>query len=476
MQDKGQPTGGANERPNQRAKSDWSQKKVTVLGLGRSGLATARYLRAAGAQVLISESAQVKGREAELADLAKIGVQVETGGHSDAAVKDTDLIVTSPGIPPTAEVIVKAQAAGKEVICDIELAWRELSIPMIAITGTNGKSTTCALVAHLLRTAGYKAVACGNIGVPILSCLEEFPDYLVVEVSSFQLHYCPSFRPQVAVWLNLTPDHLEWHGGLAAYRQAKEKLFANLAEDSFAVLNDVDPAVRECPTKAEIFPFSAEQDLDSSIQAAFVDEGLLMYRVDGFTNVLCSPDQLQIIGKHNIENALAAVSACACLRVPADKILEGLKSFPPLEHRLEYVATIHGVRFFNDSKGTNPASTVKALEAFGDEKIVLIAGGRDKGTDLTELVDAIKKHANAVIVLGEAADRFQENFQKAGIASVHKVASMEEAVEYGLNLGKGPVVLSPACASFDMFKDYEERGRVFKNLVHTRLEKIAPRR
>jgi UDP-N-acetylmuramoylalanine--D-glutamate ligase len=454
----------------------WSKRKVTVLGLGRSGFTAAQYLRSKGAEVFLSEGGKAEGEKAAQAQhLEKMGVKVETGGHTDAAIAFGEFIVVSPGIPPSSPVIQSAVRAGKEVICDIELAYRSANIPIIAITGTNGKSTTCALTSHILETAGLKAPACGNFGVPIMSVLDQNPNYLVAEVSSYQAYYSSRLAPKVAVWLNLTPDHIEWHGNLDNYITAKMKLFASQRSDQYAVLNFDDPIVSNFDPPSEMFTFSADNDLDQVIQGAMVMRDYLWYRILGGTEKVCHKDQLKIIGKHNLENALAAISVAAILDVPHAKIVEGVTSFTALEHRLEYAGTVDGVKFFNDSKATNPTSTIKALEAFGDEKLVLIAGGRDKGTSLADLVLSIKKHVAEVILLGEAKDRFAQALAEVAYRNVHRVNSLEDAVELGSSLKKGPVVLSPACASFDMFKDYEERGRVFKDIVRTRLEKVASR-
>lgn len=456
----------------------WSGRKVTVLGLGRSGSSTAAYLLARGAAVTVSEYGKAEGEKlAEAESIKKLGATVETGGHSDKAINGADLIVTSPGIAPHTEVIKRATDLGKEVISDIELAYREVKgdIPIIAITGTNGKSTTCALTSWILENCDLLAPACGNFGVPILDQIDKEPDYLVAEVSSYQLYYCPTFAPQIGVWLNLTPDHLEWHSGLNGYIEAKQKMFLNQTASDYAVLNDDDPIVANFSPPSEVFPFSVSTEEESAIQTAYMRGEYLCYRMDGMSNIVCSQDDLKIIGKHNLENALAAISVAAILRLPHEKLVRGLTSFRALEHRLEFVGTVDGVDFYNDSKATNPTSTVKALEAFGEyRKVVLIAGGRDKGTALDELVRAVRKHVAEVILIGEAKERFAEALQGAGFRNVKSAVSMEEAIDLGASLKKGPVVLSPACASFDMFKDYEDRGRVFKSLVRARLEKVAP--
>lgn len=455
-------------------------KKVTILGLGRSGSSAAEYLLNQGMQVFVSDGgASTPEREAEAEHLRKLGARVEIGEHSEEALNFGDFIITSPGISPSSEVMKRAhqRVPNKEVICDVELAFRDTKIPIIAVTGTNGKSTTCALISHILTGAGKSAPACGNFGVPILDEITKPHDYLVVEVSSFQLHYTTTFAPDIAVWLNLTPDHVDWHGTLEEYVKAKSKLFKNMQHNQFAVLNEDDPMVSSFapPADPEIFPFSVATSLDYAIQGAFMKDDFLWYRLDGKTRLLCPKGDLKIIGKHNLENALSAVAVCALIGIPEEKIVEGLKSFTALEHRLEYVAEIEGTRFFNDSKATNPNSTIKALEAFGNESVVLIAGGKDKGTSLHDLMVAVSRYASDVILLGEAKDRFQRALKDFGYENVHTVDSLEQAIELGGSLKRGPVVLSPACASFDMFKNYEERGRVFKNLVHKRAEMAASR-
>lgn len=454
--------------------TDWTNENVLVLGLGRSGISAAEYLARRKARVLLSESAEVNETKAEqAARLQALGVEVEFGGHSERARNFSKLVVVSPGISPGSEIIRQLEEQKKDIICDVELAYRETKIPIVGITGTNGKSTTTALVSHILATAGFKAPACGNFGVPVLDILEKQPDYLVTEISSYQLHYCSTLAPKVAVWTNLTPDHIEWHGNLDSYTEAKKRLFANQRSNQYAVLNADDPIVSQFLPPSEIFAFSVNTTMDSSVQCAFMQYGFLVCRSTGKTQILCHKEDLKIFGNHNLENALAAVSVAVVLNVPLEKIIEGLKSFPGLEHRLEFVATINGINFYNDSKGTNPDSTIKALEAFGSQKIVLIAGGRDKHTPLEDLVHCIGQHASDVILLGEAKERFRGALNDGGFKNIQIVRSMEEAVDVSLGLGRGPVVLSPACASFDMFKDFEDRGRVFKNIVQSRAERMA---
>ncbi len=452
---------------------DFTNKKVTILGLAKTGMATARYLADSGAKVLVSEGGKLTGAKLEQAEeLKRLKIEVESGEHTQEALAQADLIVTSPGIPPTSAVIERLKSLGKEAISDIELASRQTTVPTIAVTGTNGKSTTTALISFILELNGYKAPACGNIGLPVFAALKSKPDYLVMEVSSYQAYYSNTFAPYIGVWINLTPDHLDWHGGLDEYIAAKAKLFARQNEKQFAILNIDDKIVAATKTKAQLFPFSVEGVLPKASPGAFMDGNNLSYRTANQTESACTVDELQVIGRHNLENALAAIAAAHLIGLTKNQIREGLTKFKGLFHRLEYVETIDGVRCYNDSKATNTDSTIRALQSF-KEKIVLIAGGKDKGTDLTEFARLVKLQAAAVILLGEAKERFEQALIKENVENIHKVNSLEEAVDFGLKLKAGPLLLSPACASFDMFRDFEDRGDVFKDIVRSRGKKTA---
>ncbi|HEY9678239.1 MAG TPA: UDP-N-acetylmuramoyl-L-alanine--D-glutamate ligase [Drouetiella sp.] len=445
------------------------------MGLGRSGIATAKYLATNGADVWLSEAEETPDKAQKAKSLKALGVRVEFGKPNDEFAQFGEFIVTSPGIKPDHEIFLKAKELGREVISDVELAFRETRTPIIAITGTNGKSTTTALISHILEKSGRVAPACGNIGYPVLDQLERRPDYLVIEVSSYQLHYTSKFAPFIGIWLNLTPDHLDWHGSLDEYIKDKRKLFLNQKPDQYSVLNMDDATVAATPGRSEVFPFSPTTELDSSVQGAFMKDGYLAYRFRGRTRIVCHQSELQILGQHNLENALAAISACAIVGVDPSEIELYLKEFAGLEHRLEFVATINGVKYYNDSKATNTDSAIKALESFPSDKVVLIAGGKDKGTALGDFVHSVKSHASAVILIGEAKERFANALKEGGVENIYPVDTLEEAVDLGGKLNLGPVVLSPACASFDMFKDFEDRGRVFKDIVRARLQKVAPK-
>ncbi|MCW5824519.1 MAG: UDP-N-acetylmuramoyl-L-alanine--D-glutamate ligase [Cyanobacteria bacterium TGS_CYA1] len=457
-------------------------RNVTVFGLGRSGLASIRYLKRLGFDIFVSDAApENKVPDTVREELKKLSVECEFGGHTQKCLAKAKLCIVSPGMAPNLPIIVTARERGIEVVSDIEFAFRrasEAKMPIVAVTGTNGKSTTTALISHILSSSGLCAPYCGNIGVPILEVLTEAEegkkvDFLVAEVSSYQLEYCTDFAPKVGVWLNLTPDHLDWHQGLEPYIKAKQKLFYKQGMSSFAVLNYDDPIVISTTTMAEIFPFSQKSELENCIQGAYVSDNFICLRRNMQVHVLCRVDQLKIKGAHNVENALAAASCALLLGVDSKAIASALQSFTALEHRLEFIDTIDGIEFFNDSKATNTESTIKALEAFGDQKVVLIAGGKDKGTSLTDLANRVRQCTSAVILIGEAADRFNLNFTQAGVQNIYRVATLDAAVKLALELKLGPVVLSPACASFDMFRDYEERGHVFKNIVRAKQKELA---
>jgi len=294
-------------------------------------------------------------------------------------------------------------------------------------------------------------------------------DFLVVEISSYQAYYTAQLAPFISIWLNLTPDHIEWHGSIEEYIKAKQKLFQHQSANQFAILNLDDPLVAKTETDAQIIGNSSKSELPEYAHAAFLRGEALVYRALGIEYQICYVDELQIIGRHNIENALAAISACAVAGLRPEEIGLYLKEFKALEHRLEYVATINGVAFYNDSKATNTDSAMKALDSFPKDKVVLIAGGRDKGTSLGDFVFSVRNHASAVILIGEAKERFEKALRDGGVEDIYPVGGLEEAVILGEKLQAGPVLLSPACASFDMFKDFEDRGRVFKDIVRSRL-------
>lgn len=443
-------------------------KKVLVLGLSKSGISAAKYLNKIGAEVYITEFRAEKAEDArKIAELKELGIQVEMGGHSDEFIKDSYIAVTSPGIPPRAEIMQKLKDAIVKVISEIELAYTQTQVPFIAITGTNGKTTTTALTAHILSSE-YKAEPCGNYGVPPCDLLEEDIDFMVCECSSFQLEYSNAFRPQISVWTNFTPDHIDWHEGLENYFNAKAKIFKTPQAPAFSLLNAKDEKLLEFSKECggTVFMFAG----DIGENCSYVKDGIIYFKRNGKEEEIISIADCPLIGEHNYQNVMCSVIVAKLEGVPNDKIRESIMSFKVPEHRLEKFAQNEKTVFYNDSKATNPEASLVAINSFNDGDVVLIAGGRDKNTDLKEFCDAINKHIKTVILIGEAAERFDENLKKNGFNNIIREDTMEKAIDKSIELNPDVVLLSPACASFDMYSGYEERGKVFKEYVLSKIK------
>ena len=389
------------------------------------------------------------------------------GGHSDEFIKDSYIAVTSPGIPPRAEIMQKLKDAKVKVISEIELAYTQTQVPFIAITGTNGKTTTTALTAHILSSE-YKAEPCGNYGVPPCDLLEEDIDFMVCECSSFQLEYSNAFRPQISVWTNFTPDHIDWHEGLENYFNAKAKIFKTPQAPAFSLLNAKDEKLLEFSKECggTVFMFAG----DIGENCSYVKDGIIYFKRNGKEEEIISIADCPLIGEHNYQNVMCSVIVAKLEGVPNDKIRESIMSFKVPEHRLEKFAQNEKTVFYNDSKATNPEASLVAINSFNDGDVVLIAGGRDKNTDLKEFCDAINKHIKTVILIGEAAERFDENLKKNGFNNIIREDTMEKAIDKSIELNPDVVLLSPACASFDMYSGYEERGKVFKEYVLSKIK------
>lgn len=443
-------------------------KKVLVLGLSKSGISAAKYLNKIGAEVYITEFRAEKAEDAQkIAELKELGIQVEMGGHSDEFIKDSYIAVTSPGIPPRAEIMQKLKDAKVKVISEIELAYTQTQVPFIAITGTNGKTTTTALTAHILSSE-YKAEPCGNYGVPPCDLLEEDIDFMVCECSSFQLEYSNAFRPQISVWTNFTPDHIDWHEGLENYFNAKAKIFKTPQAPAFSLLNAKDEKLLEFSKECggTVFMFAG----DIGENCSYVKDGIIYFKRNGKEEEIISIADCPLIGEHNYQNVMCSVIVAKLEGVPNDKIRESIMSFKVPEHRLEKFAQNEKTVFYNDSKATNPEASLVAINSFNDGDVVLIAGGRDKNTDLKEFCDAINNHIKTVILIGEAAERFDENLKKNGFNNIIREDTMEKAIDKSIELNPDVVLLSPACASFDMYSGYEERGKVFKEYVLSKIK------
>ncbi len=468
---------------------------VLVLGLGKSGKAAAAYcsnlLGTRVTELVIAAGERNEGAEAAAAEYEAAGAKVLFDTYEFA--QHFDVCIASPGISENSEFYKAAAAASEEVISEVEFAWRESAADStwVAITGTNGKTTTTSLTAHLLQTCGMRAAAVGNIGD---TCLEAVAsgkvDCYVAEVSSYQLASTRNFCPNVAVLLNITPDHLSWHGSFEAYADAKFKVYANCGPGCTVVMDATNDVVR-VQVKMVKAILAAEQGFDyipmgtcrglnesmredecGSAAAAFLGDGVLIVDFKGTKHYLCRASELQIKGEHNASNALAAASAAIALGCDDAKVIEGLKSFAPLEHRIEPCGSVAGVQCYNDSKATNVDATLKALAAFGEERPIVLLGGCDKGTSLDELVAGAEEHCKAVVCFGAAGARFLDAFQGAKLP-VYSATNLEAALDEALaHAQTGDIVtLSPACSSFDEFSCFEERGEVFKQLVASRAAK-----
>jgi UDP-N-acetylmuramoylalanine--D-glutamate ligase len=441
-------------------------KRVLVVGLGRSGVASALFLQSRGARVTVSDAKSEDQLREQIPTLLDAGIAVETGAHGERTFRNQDLIVVSPGVPVDAEPLVQARALGQPVIGEIELASQFLSGPIVAITGSNGKTTTTTLVGEILTASGLKTLVGGNIGTPAISITEKATSEMavVLEVSSFQLETIKSFRPKVAVVLNVTPDHLDRHRTFAAYVDAKARIFENQQGDDFAVLNADDPTCVELAkrTRAQVFWFSREHKVDSG---TLVRERQVIFQRNGSQEAILSVSEIPLKGSHNLENVLAAVCASALMGCAPEKIRAAVVNFKAVEHRLEYVATIQGVEYYNDSKATNVDATIKAVESF-PANIHLILGGKDKGSDYTMLNNLLRERVKAVYTIGAAAEKIRSHIK--GTTQIVSSGNIETALKQASAAARpGDVVLlAPACASFDQFQNYEHRGRVFKELVH----------
>ena len=428
-------------------------------------MASALFLQQRGATVTVSDTKPPDQLKEEIPLLLDHGMTVETGGHGERTFGGQDLIVVSPGVPYDAPQLVQARLQGEPVIGEIELAAENLVGSIIAITGSNGKTTTTTLVGEILAAAGVKTLVGGNIGTPAISLVERAtPETItVLEVSSFQLETIKTFRPKVAVILNITPDHLDRHRTFDAYVNAKARIFENQQGSDFAVLNEDDETCLKLAdvVKAPLFWFSRKKEVG---QGAFVSEGRILFRDAHGEAEIMLVSEIPLKGAHNVDNVLAAVCTAALMGCRPDQIRKAVANFKAVEHRIEYVATINGVEYFNDSKATNVDATIKAVESF-PKNIHLILGGKDKGSPYTVLRDLLRERVKRVYTIGAAAAKIEAEIQ--GSTEVVHAETLENAIKRAHAVAQpGDVVLlAPACASFDQFKSYEHRGRLFKEVV-----------
>lgn len=453
-------------------REDFAGKSAHIIGMARSGLAAVEVLVSLGAHVTVHDRKQVSELPDAIAVCRKAGAAIMTGDDAYKGIAGADFIVISPGVPITNEALILAGKAGIPVLPEIELAYRLSTAPIAAITGTNGKTTTTALIGAMLQASGRKTYIAGNIiagdiRLPLVKAAVQASsdDVIAAEISSFQLEMISSFRPKVGALLNISSDHLDRHPDIETYAAMKARLFEFQRPDDFAVLNaDNEPVMKYLPSiKSRIILFSRLMELKEGV---FIRGSKVIWHIGGIEQVVCDASDMKLRGSHNIENVLAASAVCMALGVEPAAIQSALDEFEPPEHRLEPVANISGVEFLNNSMCTNVDASVRSLEAIGRPAIV-IAGGKDKGSDYTELGKAFVKYAKFVALIGADAELIEKASRSAGYTNIEKTASLQEAVEIAWSHAKpgDTVVLSPGCASFDMFKDFEDRGRQFKSIV-----------
>jgi len=440
-------------------------KPVLVLGMGRSGMAAVRLLKSAGADVFVSEARTADDVADAVAELESLGIRYEVGGHSLAGFPDPDFAVISPGMRIDLPVVRHLKEKGRPIVSEIELAsWMYLGT-IIAVTGSNGKTTTTLWIEHLLRQAGVDAVACGNVGYPFSTLVLEKPKttHAVIEVSSYQLETILTFRPHVSVLTNITPDHLARHGDLEGYAKAKANIWKNQDVNDWAVMPDGDPLIGSISTS--IRPNKVHVGLDRCpAGGAGFEDGALWLQMNGRREKLVDATEMALPGMHNVANALCAAAACRVLQLETGEIAAGLKSFRGVPHRLEKVGQ-NGRVWINDSKATNVDSVRVALEAV-ENKVWLIAGGQDKGAPYEPIHSLVEAKVERLLTIGEGAERLAAEL--GDVTEVVNCETLEMAVDYAAaEAGIGvTVLLSPGCASFDQFKDFEDRGEKFRALVN----------
>ena len=444
-------------------------KKVLVLGLSKSGIAAAKFAKKHGADVYLTEYNDITTKEQS--DNAKMledmGIHVEYGGHSDEFIKKSDIAITSPGISPHSQIIKRVRDEQIPVISELELAYRECDIPFIIITGTNGKTTTTSLTQHILSKK-LKTEACGNIGTPPCLVADENLDYFVCEASSFQLDMSTSLKPYIAVWTNFTPDHIDWHNGLENYFNAKARVFRTPQTAKYCVLNAKDSKLLEFSkeVKSCVFMFGA----NIGENTCYVEKGVIVFKQNGLKEEIIKISECPLIGEHNYQNIECAIICAKLTGIDNETIKSAIMEYKAPAHRLEKITQMDGITFYNDSKATNPEASIVAINSFNNQKVVLIAGGRDKNTDLKEFCNAVNQHIDTVILIGEATERFEQNLKNNGFTNIVKENSLECAIDKGMELKPDVILLSPACASFDMFNSYEHRGEVFREYVLSKVQ------
>jgi UDP-N-acetylmuramoylalanine--D-glutamate ligase len=457
---------------------EYRGKEVVILGLARSGVAAAKLFHQMGAVVTVNDK---KERSAcpEAAELEALGISVVCGSHPDSLIHGgVKLLVKNPGIPYAVPPVRQAEAQGIEVVTEVEVAYRISQAPMIGITGSNGKTTTTTLIGLMLAEGGQSPIVAGNIGRPLTEAAADAnaADWMVVELSSFQLKGTQSFRPRIACLLNIYETHLDYHGSMDDYVASKAMIFKNqLAEDT-AVINWDDSICRSFipDIHAKLLPFSMKETLPHGIYLDKESQTIVYRDAEGNQHAILPAKEMGIPGSYNVENALAAAGAALTVGIQPDAIAKVLREFRGVEHRLEFVRDKAGVTFYNNSKATNPAASIKSIEAF-DRDIVLIAGGLDRGSDYMELLPIFRDRVKAIVTLGETREKINHVAELAGISSIQTVDTANNAADavtlavqkaWEMSQAGDIILLSPACASWDMFPSYEDRGRMFKESVH----------
>jgi len=440
-------------------------KNIVVVGLGATGIATSLFLKERGAQVTVSEMKGEHESASSIQRLASRGIAIEAGGHRKETFLRADLIVVSPGVSMDIPPLRAAAESGIEIISEIELAFRHITTPLIAVTGTNGKTTTVKLLAKIFETSGKKAFLGGNVGNPLIEYVldQHHEDYIIAEISSFQLEGIQSFKPYISVLLNLQHDHLDRYSSYEEYIKAKARIFMNQGKREYAVLNADDPDTNTLSPSiaASTLHFSCEREVPCGI--SYRDHRFHYHH--GTEHIHFPLDHLYLKGTHNLHNIMAATVVSKLCGCPQQQITQAIEKFKGLSHRIEFIKEHNGIKFYSDSKATNVGAVVRALEAL-DPPLILIAGGKDKGGDYEPLIPLIKKRVKALILLGEAKEKMHRIFKNS--TAIFLVENLDEAVTQSLTQASpgDTVLLSPACSSFDMFSGYEERGNIFKSLVN----------
>ncbi len=436
---------------------DYQDKQIVIVGAGSTGRSLTRFFLARGAKVVLSDCRLAECFD-DLNELNRLGARLDLGGHTQALFLAADLIAVSPGVPLDIPILSACRERGIDILGELEIAWQELSGTMIAITGTNGKSTVTSLVGDMLKAWGQKVFIGGNLGIPLIDAVGLDYDWLVVELSSFQLETINAFRPHYATLLNISEDHLDRYPDMASYVAAKQRIFENQKEGDIAILNRDDPMVHSCTTdiRARKVYFSSQSVLEEGM--SLVDDRII-WRWNG-QETLFPVAELQIRGRHNQENVMAALMPVLLAGCPAEIAWGAVIKFTGLKHRMEYLGSLNGADWYNDSKGTNIGSVVKSLAGL-EKPVILIAGGKDKQGDLSGLIEPIREKVEQLILIGAAAERMAGAF--AGLTRIHRVDSMHAAVGLAAHYSRSgaTVILSPGCSSFDMFENFAVRGEIF---------------